>query len=281
MKRATTFSKSAALATLLAATAALAESPAIGPAPGYADLADLALAAPVAARVRVARAGEVKAERAPGLKPGLARLHVEAEVVALVRAPGTVPARIAYVVDLPRDAKGKGPKLRKGTELILLASPVAGRPGELRLVAPDAQLAFSPERFEQLRGIVREATGPRAPPAIAGIGRAFHVPGAIRGESETQIFLQTAAGDPVSLTVLRRPGQTAQWAVALGEIVDEAAAAPAPGTLLWYRLACGLPRALPRQAFAEADGAGAAAIQADYRLILDRLGPCGRTRARR
>ncbi len=155
---------------------------------------------------------------------------------------------------------------------------MAGRPGELRLAAPDAQIAFTAERAATLRSIIREASSASPPPRIAGIGRAFHVPGAIRGESETQIFLLTAGGTPVSLTVLRRPGETPLWAVALSEIVDEAAAPPAPGTLLWYRLACGLPRTLPRQSLAEADAEGAAAIQADYRLVLERLGPCVRSR---
>jgi hypothetical protein len=267
------------MAALLAAAAAPAESQAPAAAgPTYADLADLALAAPVAAQVRVAEAAAVKAERAPGLKPGLARFYVEAELVSLIRSPQSLPARLSYVVDLPLDAKGKPPRLRKGAEFLLLAAPVAGRPGELRLVAPDAQIAFTADRAAQLRSIVREASAASPPPRIAGIGRAFHVPGAIRGESETQIFLQTAGGTPVSLTVLRRPGQTAQWAVALSEIVDEAAAPPAPGTLLWYRLACGLPRSLPRQSLAEADAEGAAAIQADYRLVLERLGRCVRTR---
>jgi hypothetical protein len=268
----------AAMAAALSATAE-SQAPAV-PAPTYADLADLALAAPVAAQIRIAKAVAVKAERAPGLKPGLARFYVEADLVSLIRAPQSLPARLTYLVDLPRDAKGKAPKLRKGTEFLLLAAPVAGRPGELRLIAPDAQIPATAERAATLRAIVREASSAAPPPRIAGIGRAFHVPGAIRGESETQIFLQTAGGTPVSLTVLRRPGQTPQWAVALSEIVDEAAAPPAPGTLLWYRLACGLPRALPRQSLAEADADGAAAIMADYRLVLDRLGPCARTRAR-
>jgi hypothetical protein len=135
-------------------------------------------------------------------------------------------------------------------------------------------------RLAQLRSIVSEATSAAAPPRIARIGRAFHVPGALPGESETQIFLQTVDGRPVSLNVLRRPGETPVWAVALSEIVDEAAAPPKPGTLLWYRLACGLPRSLPRQTLAEAGG-GAAAIEADYRLVLERLGPCSRNRPRR
>ncbi|MEO7826476.1 MAG: hypothetical protein ABIR60_04980 [Allosphingosinicella sp.] len=282
MARALTFCKLALMAALAAAAAAPGESqppaaPASPPGPTYADLADLALAAPIAAQVRVAQATAVKAERVPDLKPGMARFYVEAALVSLIRSPQSLPARLSYLVDLPRDSKGKAPRLRKGSEFLLLAAPVAGRPGELRLAAPDAQIAFTPERAATLRSIIGEASSASPPPRIAGIGRAFHVPGAVRGESETQIFLQTSSGTPVSLTVLRRPGETPLWAVALSEIVDEAAAPPAPDTLLWYRLACGLPRALPRQSLAEA-GENMNAIQADYRLVLERLGPCVRTR---
>ena len=279
MKRSLTFCKWALMPALAAVLAAPAESQApAAPAPTYADLADLALAAPVAAQVRVTDAVAVKPERAPGLKPGLARFFVEADLVSLIRAPQSLPTRLAWLVDLPLDSKGKAAKPRKGSEYLLLAAPVAGRPGELRLVAPDAQIPATAERAATLRAIVREASSAAPPPRIAGIGRAFHVPGAIRGESETQLFLQTAGGTPVSLTVLRRPGQTPQWAVALSEIVDEAAAPPAAGTLLWYRLACGLPRTLPRQSLAEAGAEDKAAIEADYRFVLERLGPCLRSR---
>ncbi|HEX8448567.1 MAG TPA: hypothetical protein VF652_03150 [Allosphingosinicella sp.] len=286
MPGALTFYERVLAAALVAASAAPAESqapagtPPAAAAMTYADLADLALEAPVAAQVRIAAATPVKAERAPDLKPGLARFYVEAALVSLIRAPQSLPARLSYVVDLPRDSKGQAPKLRKGAEFLLLAAPVPGKPGELRLAASDAQIPFTPERAATLRSIIRESSSASPAPRIAGIGRAFHVPGAIRGESETQFFLQTAGGTPVSLTVLRRPGEEPQWAVALSEIVDEAAEPPAPGTLLWYRLACGLPRALPRQSLAESDSEGAAAIQADYRLVLDRLGPCVRNRRR-
>lgn len=281
MKRSLTFCRWALIAVMAATVAAPAESQAPpAPAPTYADLADLALAAPIAAQVRVVEAVAVKSERAAGLRPGFARFYVEAGLVSLIRAPQSLPARLRYLVDLPLDSKGKAERPRKGSEYLLLAAPVAGRPDELRLIAPDAQIPATVERAATLRAIVREASSASPPPRIAGIGRAFHVPGAIRGESETQIFLQTAGGTPVSLTVLRRPGETPLWAVALSEIVDEAAEPPAPGTLLWYRLACGLPRALPRQSLAEADGEAAAAIAADYRLVLERLGPCLRNRAR-
>jgi hypothetical protein len=279
VKRSLTFCKWALVPALAAVLAVPAESqaPAPAPAPTYADLADLALAAPVAAQVRVAQSVAVKPERAQGLRPGFTRFFVQADLVSLIRSPQTLPTRLAWLVDLPHDAKGKAARPRKGSEYLLLAAPVAGRPGELRLVAPDAQIPATAERAATLRLIVREASSASPPPRIAGIGRAFHVPGAIRGESETQIFLLTAGGTPVSLTVLRRPGQTPAWAVALSEIVDEAAEPPAPGTLLWYRLACGLPRTLPSQSLAEA-GDDRAAIEADYRLVLERLGPCGRTR---
>jgi len=272
-----TFWLAIALAALPAAAPLPTDSGASAAPIGYSDLADLALAAPVAVHVRVARAIAVKPEQAAGLRPGMARLYVEADVVALIRSPGPLPSRLAYVVDLPSDGRGKPPKLRKGAEFLLLAA-AAARPGEVRLIAPDAQIPYSSTSAERLRAIVREAGGASAPPRITGIGKAFHVPGAIPGESETQVFLQTADQRPISLTVLRRPGQTPQWAVALGEIVDEAAAAPAPGTLLWYRLACTLPRRLPAQSLADIEPGHVAAVEADYRLVIDQLGPCGRAR---
>jgi hypothetical protein len=267
-------------------TAGAAPPPGESPVPAppaltYADIADLALAAPVAVHVRVAKAMVLKPERAPGVPAELSRVYVEAVLVSLLRSPEPLPARLRYVVDLRRDARGKAPKLRKGTEFILLAAPVAGSPGDLRLFAPDAQLAYTPAAADRIRGILREAAGGSPPPRITGIGRAFHVPGTLAGESETQIFLQTAEGRPVSLNVLRRPGQAPAWAVSLSEIVDDAAAPPERDSLLWYRLACTLPPALPRQSLAEADAAAAQAIEADYRLILDRLGPCARSRPER
>ena len=129
------------------------------------------------------------------------------------------------------------------------------------------------------RDPARSERRPDAPPRITGIGRAFHVPGSLPGESETQIFLQTADDRPISLNVLRRPGEQPRWSVALGEIVDDAAAAAArPNTLLWYRLACTLPPAPAGQSLSEAAPDEARAIRADYRLVIEGLGPCARNR---
>ncbi len=247
----------------------------------YADAADLALAAPVVAHVRVSRTSALRERDAPGVIPGHRRFLVRADLVSLIRAPDSLPQRVSWLVDLPDDSRGRAARLPRRTELLLLAAPVPGRPGELRLVAADAQLPYSAALADRVRAILQEALSDDAPPRITAVGRAFHVPGAIPGESETQIFLQTAEERPVSLSILRRPGEGPRWAVSLAEMVDENAAAPRPETLLWYRLACTLPATLPRQSFASAPREEVAAIQADYRLVLTSLGPCTRSRGAR
>ena len=251
------------------------------PALTYADLADLALAAPNVVHVRVDDSDALSDRETSNVPPGHRRFLVEADVVALIRGTSGLPARVSYLVDLPNDARGRPARIRGRTEYLVLAQTVPNRPGELRLVAPDAQLPFTPEHAERLRRILRDATGGAAPPRITGIGRGFHVPGSLPGESETQIFLQTADGRPISLNVLRRPGEQPYWAVALGDLVDAAAEPPRPESLLWYRLACSLPRSLPASSLSEAGPDEARAIVADYRLVLERLGPCARTRVRR
>ncbi len=268
----------AGLAALLAAAPADSQEPAAIPNPSYADLADLSLAAPVAAHVRLRRAVALKPAEAGNVPAGRRRFYVEADVLSLIKGADGLPARVSYLADLPLGATGKPPKPPKKSEYIILAAPVTSRPGELRLVASDAQLPFTPDRAALIRAILREASSPDAAPRITGIGKAFHVPGSLPGESETQVFLQTADGRPVSLSVLRRPGETPRWAFALGEMVDDAAEPPRPNSLLWYRLACTLPSALPLHSLAEAEQEQRAAIQADYRLVIEQLGPCARSR---
>jgi len=272
-----------ALATLAVAKPVESQNvpPPAPPQLGYADLADLALGAPVAAHLRIRGAHLLDPRDAPNTAPGFRRFLVEAEVVALIRGEGGLAPEVSYLVDLASDSRGHPARLRRRDEVLVLARRVPDHPGELRLAAPDAQLPYSPATADRLRAILRDAAAAGAPPRIVGIGRAFHVPGSLPGESETQIFLQTADSRPISLSILRRPGERPRWSVALSEIVDEAAAPPAPDTLLWYRLACTLPPRLPAQALSEASAEEAQAIQADYRLVIEGLGPCLRTRVRR
>jgi hypothetical protein len=250
----------------------------------YADIADLATAAPMAINATIYKAAALKPAQAPGVAAGHARFYVEADVVGLIRGSGPLAARISYLVDLPTDAKGKPPKLKKKQPVLLFARPVAGaaagssNTGSVRLIAPDAQLPWDPATEAQLRAVLTELVKPGAPPAITGIANGFHVPGTLPGEGETQLFLDTKTGEPVSLTILTAADGSRRWAAAFGEIVDGSAAVPQRGTLAWYRLACGLPRQLPLNKLAGTAPEDRRKAASDYGTVLGALGECTRTR---
>ncbi len=272
-------------ATLLCAGAVLTNYQAFAQTPGtvaqmddspsYAALADLALDAPIVAQVRIKRAINVPAERAPNLAAGYARLYLEADIVKLIRGRGGLNESIRYLADVPLDARGRTPKYKK-RDFLIFANSAPGRPGEVQLLGSDAQLAWTPEIDLRTRMLLREIVSPSAPPQITGVREALHVPGNLEGEGETQIFLRTADNAPAAISVLRRPGLRPQWAVSLSEIVDEAASAPQRETLLWYRLACFLPPVLPRESLLSDNARANDLAQADYRFVKEQLGPCTR-----
>jgi hypothetical protein len=240
--------------------------------PSYPVLARLVLGAPVIIDSRVKSADRVDAQ-APGLTPGRARFYIIADVAALIRGSTAIPAQVSFLADVPLDAKGKPPKLKKA-RLMLFARPIPGQPGQVQLTGIDSQRGWTADLDSRIRSITREVLAPDAAPAITGVGNAFFVPGSLPGEGETQIFLTTATELPVSLQILRRPGEQPRWAVSLGEIVDDAAGAPARNTLLWFRLACSLPKQLPDEAVASEEPANARQAREDYALVIRELGAC-------
>jgi hypothetical protein len=272
------------LAIMLAALAAApataqgANPPAANPVipvSSYADVADLAVTANAIIDARIRRASPVPPETVPNLPPQLVRLYVEAEVNGVLFGRDPVARRVGFLVDQPRRADGRAPRLN-GTRVLLFARPVT-QSNRLLLVTPSAMLGWDAAREASVRSIIGELGRASPPPRVTGVGQLFHVPGTIPGESETQIFLRTESGDPVSLSILRRPGETPRWAVAFGEIVDESATVPQRRTLGWYRLACGLPPALPPASLAAMPGAEARATAEDYALVLRSLGACDRS----
>ena len=267
-----------ALFLALGSPAAAQQAPVAATAPGaaiaYADVADLVVASPLVIDATIRSEARIKGAEAAGVPAGQARFYVEADVGRLIRGNEAIAARIGWLVDVPLDFRGRAPKLKKA-RVLAFARPVAGRPGQVQLVTPGAQLAWSPAAEELARRIAAEVNAPDAPPVVTGVRSAFHVPGSLPGEGETQIFLTTGNGRPVSLTILRRPGEQRRWAVALSEIVDEAAGPPQRDTLLWYRLACGLPAALPERSLASMEAADAGSAREDYQFVRDALGPCG------
>lgn len=228
---------------------------------------------------RIRRASALPDGSVAGLPPQLVRMAVEAQVNTVIYGATPLARRVAWLVDVPREANGRAPRLRGRVLVFAAAAPTAER---LQLVSPGAQLAWDAGRDATARSIAAELamTPPGAiPPAVTGIGQAFHVVGTVAGESETQIFLGTRGGDPVSLTVLRRPEQAPRWAVAFGEIVDESATTPRPRSIGWYRLACSLPPRLPDTAVRDLSAPERQAAAADYAFVLRGLGRCDATPA--
>ncbi len=241
----------------------------------FADLTTLADRSDLVIRAKIRRQIAVEAERAPGLVPGFARLYIEAETIALLSGRTSIGESLNYLVDVPLNAKGKPPKLKK-REMLLFARGVPGRPGAVQLVGEGAQLDYTPALEARLRPILTQLVAANAPATVTGVRDALAVAGNLVGESETQIFLETTDRSPVSLTVLRRPGQTPVWGVSWGEIIDSSARAPQPNTLRWYRLACALPRELPSSANLSRDPTARRLAAADYGFVLSQLGPCNR-----
>lgn len=242
----------------------------------YADLADLALSAQLVARIQVRKVVRLKPAESPGVGPGMARLYVEGRTTALL-VGNDIGESVRFLADVPLDAKGRPPRLVK-TQALVLAHTVPGKPGELLLVAPDAMLRWSEPLEARLRAVLTEIVSPDAPPRITALREALHVPGNLAGEGETQLFFATEGGKPVSLSVIRRPGQAAAWGVSFSEIVDQAARPPQPDTLAWYRLACALPASLPDVANISDAPQDRRIAAEDYAQVVRELGPCTRTR---
>ncbi|MEM1132658.1 MAG: hypothetical protein AAGH53_06965 [Pseudomonadota bacterium] len=238
----------------------------------YAVLARLSDNAEIIASAKVNRAIILPAERAPNVAPGKVRIYVEADILGLIRGRGGLPESIRYLVDMPLTERGKAPKIKR--ETFLLFARRGGSANELQLIGPDAQMPWTQTLNDRVRAITQQLLAADAPPPITGVKEIFHVPGNLQGEGETQIFLNTPNGDPVSISILRRPRQTPVWAVSLSEIVDAAATRPRRDTPLWYRLACGLPREVPDDVLFSANRRSNMIAREDYSLVLRDLGPC-------
>jgi hypothetical protein len=243
----------------------------------YADLADLADSTPMVIRAQPRKVIAVEPARARGLKPGWGRYYVEARTEGVIAGNQPVGELLRYLVDLPLDAKGKPPAFKKKS-VVLFARTVPGRPGELQLVKPDAQLLWDAALDARLRAVIGEFYAPAAPHKVTGVREALYVSGNLAGEGESQLFLATANGEPAAVTVTRKPGLPPHWSVSFSEVVSGEAAPPLRGTLAWYRLACFLPSQLPAGANISSTAADRTAAAQDYRFVMEQLGPCPRTR---
>jgi hypothetical protein len=242
----------------------------------YADVASLADAAPIVVHARLRKLARIEDERARPSANGSARFYIMADTRALITGSSPIGQSFAYLADLPVDAKGR-PRARKKDEVILFARAVPGRAGELQLVRPDAQIAWSESAEAGVRAIVTELVSPQAPAKVTGVREIIYVPGTLAGEGETQIFLTTANGSAASVTVRHQPGQPPQWGASFSELVAQVGHPPARDTIEWYRLACFLPASPPTAVNISESEEARRVADADYRMVLATLGPCRRT----
>ena len=242
----------------------------------YADAADLVTASPLVIKARIEKRKMVNFAAANTSTAPIRYALLTARVDSLIRGENGIAPVVNFLVrDVPKGTP-RPPYMRNKAEVLLFARP-GSKAGDIQLTSRSAIQPWNAALETTVRSITGELLQNDSAPAINGIGDAFHIAGTVAGESETQIFLKTSNGAPVSLSIVQRPGQAPHWGVSLGEIVDESAAAPAPGTLLWYRLACGLPAALPPEATRSLPMLDAEAARRDYKLVLESLGSCGRT----
>lgn len=277
-----------AAATILATAAAIFTAPApllamsgpngAAPAATYADLADLADSAKLVLRAEVRKVAPVEPERAPGVRPGRGRFYIEARTQALLTGNTPVGEALRYLVDMPVDAAGKPPAIKR-QQVLLFARSVSGEQGDLQLAAPDAQILWSADTETRLRGILAALAAPDAPRRVTGVREAIYVPGNLAGEGETQFFLDTANHSAAAITVEHKPGSPPAWGVSFSELAAAIGSPPQRDTLAWYRLACFLPNALPQGVNVSETPTNQAQAESDYRTVLGELGPCPRNRS--
>ena len=243
--------------------------------PTYTDLVTLALAADLVAIVTIDDQITFPAERALDVPADRARLYIESLTRNLLVSRTGVGESLVFVTDVEREDDGDVPNIEK-RDYIIFADQVPGRPGEVQLVSTRAFFPSGPIIEERVRRVLRQLAARDVPPAITGVRDVISIEGNLAGESETQMFVETTTGAPVSLSVVRRPGMAPQWGVSLGEIVDSSARPPERESIAWFRFACSLPRELPANAFLQTDRQAQARARADYAFVLEQLGPCER-----
>ena len=255
--------------------AAAAQVPAPSPAPandrlaGFADTAELALAAPVIVRATIIKTSRISGKAAPDVAAGRGRFLVTVAVSNVIVAPAAVGSTLQYLLDAPLDSRGRAPQAKGMDVLAFVAVP--GSDGSTRLASRRGQQPWDPALADTVRAVVTDDRSGKVP-VIRGVSNGFRADGNLPGESESQFFLTSADGKPAALIVQNRPGEVRRVLVARGDIIDESAERVRPGTLLWYRLACFLPSSLPAAA-----GGGDPLLAKDWRDALASLGRCGKT----
>jgi len=203
------------------------------------------------------------------------RILITAEVQSLIRGTNHLNREIKFLFDAPIDSRGKIPKLKK-QRIFAFGFHVANRPDFIRLAHKSSILLYSANKAALVRSITKEVLENDAPQKITGVSSAFHSAGTIIGDGETQIFLDTEFGQPMAISVVSKRRESKRWSVSTSEVIDINASEPIRNSLLGYRIACNLPKAIKPAVIETNDTIAIRKTIEDYNFIQAAIGPCQR-----
>jgi hypothetical protein len=249
----------------------------------YSDIADLADASPLILKVRIRSVRTVELPAPEGSKTRVRYQMVNATTLSLIRGTNGIAPQVAFMVAAPPKAKMAAEsalapvRLRAGGTMLLFARPAA-RAGQIQLVSRHAAQPWSEALETTTRAITARAAWRQCRARDRGGGATLFTFRVRSREKARRRYSSRRPPAPRYPSPSRiAPGETARWGVSLGEIVDETAFAPAPGSLLWYRLACSLPPTLPDISVRTLPLLDAESARRDYRFVIESLGSCGHT----
>ncbi len=239
----------------------------------YDDIMSITLESELVVDIVARKIKKLPASQSVGVRPDRKRVLIIGEVQSLIRGKSGLNSEVRFLFDAPIDSRGKIPKLKK-LRFIAFGRHVSGRNDFIRLTHTASMLRYSDSLNSRVRNSIREAIADNAPQKITSISSAFHSPGTIIGEGETQIFLNTEFGQPMAISVTSKRGQNRRWSVSTSEVIDINATEPRRSSLLGYRLACSLPRSLSPSLIESSNQNNREKLLSDYKLVIDSIGPC-------
>lgn len=241
----------------------------------YDDIMSITLESELVVDIVAKKIKNLPASQSVGVRPDRKRVLIIAEVQSLIRGKTGLNSEVSFLFDAPIDSRGKIPKLKK-LRFVAFGRHISGRNDFIRLTHTASMLLYSESLNNRVRNSIREVIADNAPQKITSISSAFHSPGTIIGEGETQIFLNTEFGQPMAISVTSKQGQNRRWSVSTSEVIDINATEPRRFSLLGYRLACSLPRSLSPSIIESINQDNREKLLSDYKLVIDSIGLCQR-----
>lgn len=245
------------------------------PQASFDDIMSITIDSKLVVDLTVKKIRKLSPEQTIGVASNKKRILIIADVQSLIRGETGINSEIKFLFDAPIDARGKIPKLKK-QRFLAFGQNVPNRPDFIKLSYVDSMLPYDPSTDLAVRSAITQVIAPSAAQKITGISSAFHSPGTIIGEGETQIFLNTQFRQPMAISVVSRGSGHKNWSVSTSEVIDINAVQPQRRSLIGHRLACSLPSNIQSNIIESGNTENIRKTMADYEYVKNAIGPCVR-----